>query len=564
MERFCSSRQSDPEKRSVMRFGINMYGVAKEFHHDPESFLKEISSFGYRRIEPCISFESQIDLRGNGFWSSSDLVGYLPFLRAHDIDIRSAHVFASDLTGAIPEMIHLAETADISQYIIKCPQDISIASYQRFADTCIFVADALSPHGISVLLHNQATEIHEHLEGVTAYEWLLHACHKKVYAQPDIGWLAAGGEDPEAFLWRNACYVKSVHYKDMKLSYDHSDMIEVPLGHGFLDLRACFQFARANGASQIVDMDSCTMSEVLESQHLLSSLTQERAHTTSQLCTLDTVTGSLTILHSFDHIIEAPNWLPDGNAILYNADGHIFRYQIDSDTSEKIDTADCAQCNNDHVPSPDGKSLAISCSPPGSYLSAIYTLPITGGQPRRVTSNAPSYLHGWSPDGKELSYCAFRPNFDNDTTDVDIYTIPVCGGTEKRLTNAEGFNDGPEYDPNGQHIWFNSTRSGLMQIWRMNRDGSAVKQLTFSEANNWFPHISPDGRQVFYLTFRKDELEPNEHLPNMKVSLSVMNYDGSGNHKLLDFFGGQGSVNVNSWAPDSRHIALVQYYLQHP
>ena len=103
-----------------------------------------------------------------------------------------------------------------------------------------------------------------------------------------------------------------------------------------------------------------------------------------------------------------------------------------------------------------------------------------------------------------------------------------------------------------------------MQIWRMNRDGSAVKQLTFSEANNWFPHISPDGRQVFYLTFRKDELEPNEHLPNMKVSLSVMNYDGSGNHKLLDFFGGQGSVNVNSWAPDSRHIALVQYYLQHP
>ena len=547
-----------------MRFGINMYGVAHEFYHDPESFLNEISSFGYRRIEPCINFDSQIDLRGNGFWSPSDLAGYLPCLHALDIDVRSAHIFASDLAGAVPEMIRLAETAGISQYILKCPQEITIDSYQNFADSCTFVADALFPHGIAVLLHNQESEIQKHLGKVTAYEWLLQACHKKVYAQPDIGWLAAGGEDPEAFLWRNACYIKSIHYKDMKLSYDHSDMIEVPLGHGFLDLTACFQFARANGASQIVDMDSCTMSEVRESHHLLSSLTQEKPHTTSQLCTLDTVTGSLSVLHTFDHIIEAPNWLSDGHSILYNAEGHIFRYQIDSDASEMIDTADCTQCNNDHVPSPDGKNLAISCSPAGSYLSTVYTLPITGGQPRCITEKAPSYLHGWSPDGEELSYCAFRGDFERDITDVDIYAIPACGGTEKRLTHAEGFNDGPEYAPNGQHIWFNSTRSGLMQIWRMDRDGSSVTQMTFSEANNWFPHVSPDGSQVLYLTFQKDELEPNEHLPNMNVSLSIMNYDGSNAHKLLDFFGGQGSVNVNSWAPDSRHIALVQYLLQHP
>ena len=123
---------------------------------------------------------------------------------------------------------------------------------------------------------------------------------------------------------------------------------------------------------------------------------------------------------------------------------------------------------------------------------------------------------------------------------IEICTIPSDGGEETCLTDGKGYNDGPEYSPDGKHIWFNSTRSGLMQVWRMNRDGSGLTQMTDSDANNWFGHVSPDGKHVIYLTFAKGELEPNEHLPNMYVSLGMMDYDGQNKKKLLDLSGAAG------------------------
>ena len=143
-----------------------------------------------------------------------------------------------------------------------------------------------------------------------------------------------------------------------------------------------------------------------------------------------------------------------------------------------------------------------------------------------------------------------------------MYSIPAEGGEEKRLTFG-GFNDGPEYAPDGKSIWFNSTRSGKMQIWRMGRDGSDPVRMTPGERNNWFAHVSPDGEKVVYISYGAEDLLPNEHLPNMRVELRIMNADGSGERRLLSFFGGQGSMNVNSWAPDSRHIAFVSYEILH-
>jgi len=284
--------------------------------------------------------------------------------------------------------------------------------------------------------------------------------------------------------------------------------------------------------------------------------------TKSTLCIMDIQTGEVRKLRTFDRLIEAPNWMQsDSDVLIYNSGGCIWKYRISEDKEEMIPTGNCINCNNDHVLSPDNSRIAVSHSESG-WMSQIYILPISGGTPKLITPNVPSFLHGWSPDGRELSYCAFR-EYDGELC-VDVYSIGADGGEEVRLTADAGFNDGPEYAPNGEHIWFNSTRSGLMQCWRMNRDGSEPVQMTFTDRNNWFPHVSPDGEKVVYISYRKEDLKPAEHLPNLYVQLRMMNYDGSDDRELLELFGGQGTINVNSWSPDSKRFAFVMYDPEYP
>ena len=410
--------------------------------------------------------------------------------------------------------------------------------------------------GISLLIHNDAAASGNRVGGKSVYEAFLEL--SGAYAQPDVGWLLHGGIDPEAFLWRNKDWIRSLHYKDMDASGN-----EVPIGTGAVDMAACFQFARAAELIQYADQDSSDdfFSDLEQTAEKLRQLAQSRANTRSILCVMDTQTGQVQELQVFDHVIEAPNWMrTDPDCLIYNAEGHIFRYRISTGESIPLDTGHCTNCNNDHVLSPDESHIAVSHSE-HSWMSQIYILPVTGGEPRLITPNAPSYLHGWSPDGKELAYCAFRDR--GQGYEVDIWAISAGGGEEWQLTKDAGFNDGPEYSPDGKHIWFISTRSGLMQCWRMNRDGSEQTQMTFHSRNNWFPHVSPDGKKVVYLSYSEQGLDPSEHLPNMQVQLRLMNADGSDDRKLLDLFGGQGSINVNSWHPDSRHFAFVRYALTH-
>jgi dipeptidyl aminopeptidase/acylaminoacyl peptidase len=192
--------------------------------------------------------------------------------------------------------------------------------------------------------------------------------------------------------------------------------------------------------------------------------------------------------------IEAPNWYPDGRRLLYNSGGRLYRIPVEGGTPEVVDTGFAVRCNNDHGISPDGRRIAISDQSREQGQSLIYTLPIEGGAPTRITSNGPSYWHGWSPDGKTLAYCAQRNGA------FDIYVIPAEGGAETRLTTAEGLDDGPECSPDGRYIYFNSERTGRMQIWRMKADGSDQVQVTRDDANNWFPHLSPDGAKIVFLT----------------------------------------------------------------
>lgn len=554
---------ADLEKEETnMYFGVQMYGVSKEWKQDPEGFLKKIYEAGYRQIEPCLGF--RVDARDYGFWIPEDLEQAMPLLAKYHIEVHAVHIFLDEYhyERELAILTELAQKYHISWFVVKSPERLTKDVLDETAARYRELAEELEKAGAGLLIHNEKEDICIRVNGKTAYEYLLEACGEKVGAEVDAGWMYCGGVDPEEFLWAHADRVKAVHYKDMKITGQ-----EAPLGKGMVDLKACFQFARANGALQIVDMDAATLEDTCRAGKMLSGWTGDRDNTDSILCTMDVETGEETVLHEFPGIIEAPNWLNDGNTLLYNADGKIYRYEIDKDHVEQVDTGFCVQCNNDHVPSPDNQLLAVSCMPPeltdGTYESHIYVLPMTGGEPKDLTGPGLSYLHGWSPDGKELAYCAFRKKPEEETMRIEICTIPSDGGEETCLTDGKGYNDGPEYSPDGKHIWFNSTRSGLMQVWRMNRDGSGLTQMTDSDANNWFGHVSPDGKHVIYLTFAKGELEPNEHLPNMYVSLGMMDYDGQNKKKLLDLFGGQGSINVNSWAPDSRRIAYVKYVLHH-
>lgn len=278
--------------------------------------------------------------------------------------------------------------------------------------------------------------------------------------------------------------------------------------------------------------------------------------TYSILETLNVQSGDRSILKEFDYVIEAPNWTRDGRFLIYNSQGHIYTYELATGNVQEINSDFAIDCNNDHVLSPDNTQIAISHFTNEDAKSRIYILPLTGGIPSLITTNGPSYLHGWSPDGQQLAYCAERGG------QYDIYTISVQGGPETQLTNLPGLDDGPEYSPDGRHIWFNSTRTGLMQVWRMETNGANPTRMTHEEANCWFPHVSPNGKQVVYIAYDKDAVAPNDHPANKHVELRLMSANGGPSTTIAKLFGGQGSMNVNSWSPDNQTIAFVSYRLK--
>jgi hypothetical protein len=285
----------------------------------------------------------------------------------------------------------------------------------------------------------------------------------------------------------------------------------------------------------------------------------------SKVTVYDLAARSSRVVYQADEVIEAPNWSRDGKFLLVNTGGNLYRLPVDGNgepTLEKIDRgAGGYRCNNDHDFSRDGRLLAFSASSAASRQSQVYLAAADGSGAKLMTPAAPSYFHGWSPDGKWLAFVGQRDN------KFELYRVPAAGGAEQRLTSKGGYDDGPEYAPDGKWIYFNSNRSGGWDVWRMPPEGAApgdakAERVTSDDLEDWFPHISPDGKWMVFLSFPKGTTGHNDKMEG--VVLRRMPTPGTTLKParievLTTFFGGQGTINVNSWSPDSKKLAYVAY-----
>lgn len=279
-------------------------------------------------------------------------------------------------------------------------------------------------------------------------------------------------------------------------------------------------------------------------------------NSTPQGCRLETMTvadGKRKVIFEKQGRFEAPNWMPGGKKLLFNMGGLLYKIPVNGGELEKLNTDFANNINNDHGISFDGKLLAISNSVKGGG-SGVYILPLAGGVPKLITEETPSYWHGWAPNNKEVVYVAQR----NGKRIYNIYRNSIEGGKEVALTDIETGQhvDGCEYSPDGKYIYYNGHYTGTMQIWRIKPDGSGREQLTFDNYNNWFPHISPDGKWMVIISFPPD-IDPNSHPGYKRVMLRIMPANGGEPRVLAYLYGGQGTINVPSWSPDSKQISFV-------
>jgi Tol biopolymer transport system component len=290
----------------------------------------------------------------------------------------------------------------------------------------------------------------------------------------------------------------------------------------------------------------------------LLAQSQRRLH--SKLNVFDIQTKSVSTIYRDDQVLEAPNWSPDGTHLLFNRGGNLYQIEARGGTPEQIDLHGLNKCNNDKGYSPDGKLIALSSSAKAKG-SQVYTVETTGGEPKLIVPETPSYFHAFSPDGKYLAFVAQRNG------NFDLFRVPVGGGSQEQLTTNTGYDDGPDYSPDGKWIYFNSNRSGKWAVWRMPGDGagandSKAEQVTFDDVEDWFPHCSPDGKWLVFVSFPKGTETHNDRMPGVELRIIPLPGDQITRVQstlLQTFYGGQGTINVNSWAPDSKKFSYVSF-----
>jgi Tol biopolymer transport system component len=283
----------------------------------------------------------------------------------------------------------------------------------------------------------------------------------------------------------------------------------------------------------------------------------------SKISIYDLETRSVHVAYTADKLWEAPNWSPDGKYLIANSGGVIYRFVLDAKGAaqpEKLALDKAYDCNNDKALSPDGKRLAFSAQHSPAHGSQVYVSNADGTSPQMVTANIPSYFHGWSPDGRSLAFVGERGG------NFDIYRVSSTGGKEERLTSSPGFDDGPDYSPDGKWIYINSDRSGKEAAWRFPANGAGpddmnAEMVVSDGLEDWFPHIAPNGKKLVYIGYPAGT--PTHNPRNVHIAIKLVAIDhgkvASTQKTLVEATGGQGTMNVNSWSPDSMRFAYVTY-----
>ncbi|GAB2883167.1 TolB family protein [Streptomyces mayteni] len=273
----------------------------------------------------------------------------------------------------------------------------------------------------------------------------------------------------------------------------------------------------------------------------------------------DRATGTVRTVHeSRDRLYEAPNWTHD-DRLLVNADGLLWTLPTDGTAApEAIPTPGLPDVNNDHVLAPDGATVFASAND-----RHIWQVPLAGGTPRRITGDehAMHFLHGVSPDGRRLGYIRLEPEGDNWWASATVHTIGTDGRDDTAVTTHPGPADGCEWTPDGAWILLNteqfSDAPGHAQLARIRPDGTGLEQLTFDERVNWFPHPAPTGDVAVYLSYPTGT---TGHPADLPVELRLVATDAwQDPTTLVALQGGQGTINVPSWAPDGSAFAYVDY-----
>lgn len=541
------------------KLGLQLYSLHDELAADLPGTLAQISALGIRNVEiygllgrTAEQFRTELDRQG------LRAVGY--------------HVQLAQLRNDVPGIIADAKTLGIGHVGVAWikpesagpKEGITARDVDVAADAFNKACPALKQAGLHVFYHLHGFEFRRDETGRTLLDrFLAETDPSCLELQVDVFWVAQAGVDPVALLRRYPDRIKLLHLKDIRKGAVKGEMVGhapkedfVALGEGEIDWPALLAAAREDGVEWYIleDESADVIAQLKRSLRYLADHPPTKFK--SHVSIFDLKSRKVTELFAADGVWEAPNWAPDGKSLLINSEGKLYHLALDKPFPAEIPLGGLL-ANNDKGFEPKGKQIAFSAAQAEGAPSLIYRSGADGADRVLIDGKGPAYFHGWSPDGQTVALVAQRDG------KYHLYARAADGsGVDRQLTSAAANDDGPDYSPDGKWIYFNSDRAGSWSLWRMPAEGAGAndakaQRMTKGDWEDWFPHPSPDGKHVLFISYPPGVMSHNARLDGMALRLTGPK--GGKAETLLTFYGGQGSLNVNSWSPDSKRFAFVRF-----